>query len=393
MRPAIKTKMEVHDALGGAVADSLKIVGLEFGGPDAEQFAAALRSSYEQERVDLAEKVGAFLAARTARGLEPAHVLGHVVGAVQNYFGGEGSSKRLASLLQGLCTGYVGALPDRLSVKPAELLGEREIAVDRNRHAVCDRETARMRAALDDGEFFLVYQPIFRLADNCIIGAEALLRWAHPTLGTLLPHQFIGLAERSGLIVPLTAFVIEKACRHVRVWCDNSAGSQPFVSVNVSVNNICDPGFRSMVESALFNAGLPAYALHLEVAEAGSLGEDEASVAKLQELSAVGVNIAVDDFGTGSSSLAYLPDLPVDMVKLAGRLIENLGGNINDRLADEQVTRAVIDLAYKLGLTVTAKKVETPSQVGRLRDFGCQAAQGWHFAKALPVDFFIESVT
>ncbi|CNV78930.1 molybdopterin biosynthesis protein MoeY [Mycobacterium tuberculosis] len=137
-----------------------------------------------------------------------------------------------------------------------------------------------MRVALDRGEFFLVYQPIIRLADNRIIGAEALLRWEHPTLGTLLPGRFIDRAENNGLMVPLTAFVLEQACRHVRSWRDHSTDPQPFVSVNVSASTICDPGFLVLVEGVLGETGLPAHALQLELAEDARLSRDEKAVGR-----------------------------------------------------------------------------------------------------------------
>lgn len=276
-------------------------------------------------------------------------------------------------------------------MKGADVTLARAKQAGRNRWALYDRthENSPMHRALDRGEFFLVYQPIVRLSDNSIIGAEALLRWAHPTLGTLLPNRFINLAERNGMIVPLTTFVIEEACRQVERWRRNqTAEPLPFVSVNVSVRNICDPGFISVVKTALSHSGLPPHTLQLELTENAVLGKDETSVTRLQQLSAMGLPIAIDDFGTGFSSLAYLRDLPVDVVKLAGEFIKNLGGNIQDRLADEQITRAMIDLAHTLGLTVTAEQVETPSQAARLRALGCDAAQGWHFAKPQPGNLF-----
>ncbi|OBJ49632.1 hypothetical protein A9W95_25295 [Mycobacterium sp. 1423905.2] len=260
-----------------------------------------------------------------------------------------------------------------------------------NRWVIHDRhhENTPMHKALDRGEFRLVYQPIVRLSDNVVIGAEALLRWEHPTLGTLLPDRFIYLAERNGMIVPLTTFVVEQACRHLKGWREaQAADSQLFVSVNVAVRNICDPGFFPMVKNALGTAELPPHVLQLELTENAVLGKDETSVRRLQQLSAMGVSIAIDDFGTGFSSLAYLRDLPVDVVKLAGEFIKNVGGNIQGRLADEQITRAMIDLAHTLGLTVTAEQVETPSQAARLRALGCDAAQGWHFAKPMAAELF-----
>lgn len=139
-------------------------------------------------------------------------------------------------------------------------------------------------------------------------------------------------------------------------------------------------------KNALVKSGLPPHSLHLELTENAILGKDETSVSRLQQLSAMGVAIAIDDFGTGFSSLAYLRNLPVDVVKLAGEFIKNLGGNIHGWLADEQITRAMIDLAHTLGLSVTAEQVETASPAARLRAFGCDAAQGWHSARPVPAD-------
>lgn len=250
-------------------------------------------------------------------------------------------------------------------------------------------ENTPMHKALDRGEFRLVYQPIVRLADNSTIGAEALLRWEHPTLGTLLPDRFIDLAERNGMIVPLTNYVVEQACRQMRDWrAAETADSLLFVSVNVAVRNICDPGFIAVVKNALRNADLPPHALQLELTENAVLGKDKASVRRLRHLSAMGVSIAIDDFGTGFSSLAYLRDLPVNEVKLAGEFIKNLGGNIRGRLVGEQITRATIELAHTLGVTVTAEQVESASQAARLCALNCDAAQGWHFAKPMPPELF-----
>lgn len=274
-------------------------------------------------------------------------------------------------------------------MKGADITLARAKQAGRNRWALYDRDhdNTPISKALERGEFFVLYQPIVRLADNCIIGAEALLRWAHPTLGMLLPDRFINLAERNGMIVPLTTFVIEQACRDLQDWrAGATADPLPFVSVNVSVRNICDSGFVSVIKNALFAADLPPHSLQLELTENAILGKDETSINRLQQLSAMGVAIAIDDFGTGFSSLAYLRSLPADVVKLAGEFIKNLGGNIHGRLADEQITRAMIDLAHTLGLSVTAEQVETASQAARLRALGCDAAQGWHFAKPMPAD-------
>lgn len=389
---------EPDDDLSSALADAVRLCGIDFDSGYSQHLAIVLRNAYEQTSSNLAMQVGASLAWRATAGPNPARVLGDVASAVQRHFSGHESSRRLASLLQDLCIGYVGALSDRPKAEPAKLLDncnsgivDRQLAGHvRDQNEAQNLLSAEMRKALDRSEFFVVYQPIFRLTDISIIGAEALLRWAHPTLGTLPPSRFINVAESNGLIMSLTAFVVKQACHVVRDWRDKGRELHPFVSVNVTSSAIRDPGFVPLVEDALRGIGLPTSALQLELGQDANLGKDEASLRALQELCALGVSIAIDDFGTGFSSFANLPDLPVNVVKLGGKLVENLGGSIRKRVADEQITRAMIELARGLGLTVTAKHVETPRQLDRLHAFGCNNAQGWHFAQPLPASSFRE---
>lgn len=386
--------VEDHRDLSNKLANALEFAGFQCPGPYAQELAARLHRAYGEPRPDLAEEmaeqIGASLAISPAGEMEPAPVLGLLVGIIQRHFASQGPSIRLAVLLEGLCIGYVGVLQERMNGTQTGLPRKDETQTGGNRGAIYDRYhlSTQMGTALENGEFFVVYQPIVRLTDNCFIGAEALVRWVHPTLGTLLPDQFIDLAEGNGLIAPLTAFVLEQACHHVRNWRDVSADPKPFISVNVSAANIYDPEFLPLVTSTLASAGLPADALQLELTEHVNLGTGQTSVTSLQELSALGVGIAIDDFGTGFSSLAYLRALPINVVKLAGAFIENLGSNDFDPRADEKITRAMINLAHTLGCTVTAEQVETPRQAERLRHLGCDAAQGWRFAKALPAEFF-----
>ncbi len=299
----------------------------------------------------------------------------------------------------------VGVMEDRAGdTSPIDLMKNADTALvrakqaGRNQWAIYDRDDENlnppafspMREALERSEFYLVYQPVVRLSDNCIIGAEALLRWAHPTLGTLLPGRFIAFAESSGLIASLTAFVLEEACRHVQIWRQNSTDPQPFVSVNISASCARDADFCSLVERVLADADLPPQALQLEITENANLSKDETTLSGLRRLSTLGVSIAIDDFGTGFSSLAYLRTLPANVVKLAGEFVANLDLDTHDRFADEKIARAIIDLAHALGLTVTAERVESPSQAAQLRALDCDTAQGWHFAKPLPANFFSE---
>jgi diguanylate cyclase (GGDEF)-like protein/PAS domain S-box-containing protein len=368
---------DVNDTLGHDIGDKVLIMV-------AERLALCLQRP-DQMVARLGGDEFVFFVPEPCSTDEVTELADSVLRVLESPFDIDGHMVSISASL-GVMEQEVGEMSQVDLMKGADVTLARAKQAGRNRWALYDRghDHTPISRALDRAEFFVLYQPIVRLSDNRMIGAEALLRWAHPTLGTLLPDRFINLAERNGMIVPLTTFVVEQACRDVRAWRERwNDGPLPFVSVNVSVRNICDAGFLSVIKNALHNAGLPPHALQLELTENAILGKDETSVTRLQQLSAMGVAIAIDDFGTGFSSLAYLRNLPVDVVKLAGEFIENLGGNIHGRLTDEQITRAMIDLAHTLGLSVTAEEVETPSQTARLLAFGCDAAQGWHFAKPM----------
>lgn len=371
---------DVNDTLGHDIGDKVLIMV-------AERLALCLQRS-DQMVARLGGDEFVFFVPSPGSTGEVTELADSVVRVLESPFDIDGHSISVSASV-GVMEQEVGEMSQVDLMKGADVTLARAKQAGRNRWALYDRDqdNTPISRALDRGEFFVLYQPIVRLSDNCIVGAEALLRWAHPTLGTLLPDRFINLAERNGMIVPLTTFVIEQACRDLQGWHEyETADPLPFVSVNVSVRNICDSGFISVLKNALFSAGLPPHALQLELTENAILGKDETSVTRLQQLSAMGVPIAIDDFGTGFSSLADLRNLPIDVVKLAGEFIKNLGGNIHGRLADEQITRAMIDLAHTLGLSVTAEQVETPSQAARLRAMDCDAAQGWHFARPMPAE-------
>ncbi|OBI90197.1 hypothetical protein A9X01_12605 [Mycobacterium asiaticum] len=373
---------DVNDTLGHDIGDKLLV-------EVAERLSLCLQRP-EQFVARLGGDEFVFLLPEPASTDEVTELADSVLRVLESPFDIDGNPITVSASV-GVMEQEVAIISEVDLMKGADVTLARAKQAGGNRWVIHDRhhENTPMHKALDRGEFRLVYQPIVRLSDNAVIGAEALVRWAHPTLGTLLPDRFINLAERNGMIVPLTTFVVEQACRHVQGWRASQAVDSPlFVSVNVAVRNVCDPSFLSVVKNALHNNGLPPHALQLELTENAVLGKDETSVRRMQQLSAMGVSIAIDDFGTGFSSLAYLRDLPVDVVKLAGEFINNLGGNIHGRLADEQITRAMIDLAHTLGLTVTAEQVETPSQAARLRALGCDSAQGWHFGKPVAPELF-----
>jgi diguanylate cyclase (GGDEF)-like protein/PAS domain S-box-containing protein len=248
------------------------------------------------------------------------------------------------------------------------------------------RLSASMRSALERGEFFLDYQPLVALSDGSIVGAEALVRWRHGQLGELAPEQFVGLAEESGMIVPLGRWVLETACRQARRWRDLAADWAPFVSVNLAVRQAQEPGLVDEVANALDRAGLEPNRLQLELTESAVIGPAHEPLAALTALSTMGVRIAIDDFGTGYSNLAYLRSLPVHGLKLAGSFVDGLRTDGRSDPAGERIVATMVRLAHELGLMVTAEGVETRAQAERLRAVACDAGQGWYFARPGPAE-------
>ena len=243
--------------------------------------------------------------------------------------------------------------------------------------------SARMPAALEREEFFVEYQPIVRLSDSSLVGVEALVRWNHPEFGRLGPDAFIGLAEETGLIVPLGRWVLREACGQARRWLDRFGARAPIMSVNLSARQTTEPTFVSDVSMILSAAGLPAGCVQLELTETAIMATTGAPPEVLRSLADMGIRIAIDDFGTGYSNLAYLRHLPVHVLKLAGSFMEGMRGEEVDPV-DSQLVSTLVSLAHALGLHVTAEGVETAEQASRLLDIGCDLAQGWKFAKPGP---------
>jgi diguanylate cyclase (GGDEF)-like protein/PAS domain S-box-containing protein len=234
--------------------------------------------------------------------------------------------------------------------------------------------SAIMPAALEREEFYVDYQPLVRLADETLVGVEALVRWQHPELGRLGPDRFIGPAEETGLIVPLGRWVLRQACWQATRW----AG--PFVSVNLAGRQVRDPAVVGEVAAILDETGLEPERLQLELTESSVMGSDDEAIRTLQRLAKLGVRIAIDDFGTGYSNLAYLRRLPVCELKIAGAFMDGLRAPAGDPV-DERIVETLVSLAHTLGLTVTAEAVETQAQADRLRAIGCDSAQGWLYAR------------
>jgi diguanylate cyclase (GGDEF)-like protein/PAS domain S-box-containing protein len=240
--------------------------------------------------------------------------------------------------------------------------------------------SAAMPGALERGEFFLDYQPLVRLEDSSLVGVEALVRWRHPRLGRLAPDTFIGLAEETGLIVPLGAWVLREACGQAQQW---QTDGPMFISVNLAVRQAQAPGIVEEVTRVLDDTGLNPSLLQLELTESDVMGPAKEPLDALNRLSDMGIRIAIDDFGTGYSNLAYLRRLPVDSLKLAGSFVEGLSTESADPI-DQQIVATLVDMAHTLDLSVTAEGVEVAVQAERLRDLGCDWGQGYFFARPAP---------
>jgi diguanylate cyclase (GGDEF)-like protein len=249
--------------------------------------------------------------------------------------------------------------------------------------------TGRLSGALERGEFALEYQPLVSLVDNRLRGAEALLRWHHPDLGTLSPNTFVPVAEQSGMIGALGRWVLRESCRQAADWQRRHPGAALLVSVNVSGRQCMDPGLYDDVTQALAATGLAPGNLQLELTETVLMQSYDRPfdrpVQTLRALGDLGVRIVIDDFGIGYSNLAYLRHLPVHGLKLAGAFMAGIRAPESDHV-DGQIVETVIRLAHTLGMTVTAEGIETAAQAARLAALGCDLAQGWHFGRPAPGD-------
>ncbi|WP_199790511.1 putative bifunctional diguanylate cyclase/phosphodiesterase [Streptomyces ipomoeae] len=302
---------------------------------------------------------------------------------------------------------------------------------ERNAHRMTRQAlSSTLRAAVGRGEFVLEYQPLVGMADGEVRGVEALVRWHHPQFGVLAPNRFISLAEEDGSIVQLGRWILATACRQARRWqLDHPERAPIFVSVNVAVRQVWDSDLVADVAEILSETGLAPHLLQLELTESALMGSAGRPLQALKALSDMGVRIAIDDFGTGYSNLAYLSRLPVSVLKLDGAFVRGFqyenrqgggaamgagasgdvrtGGEVRASAAtgvtagagvtadaegddngqpspaDEIIVEALVQLAHRLGLTVTAEGVETDAQASRLRRLGCDTGQGWLYSRAV----------
>jgi len=288
------------------------------------------------------------------------------------------------------------------SVSPEELIRDADAAMYRAKerargsYEIFNEETRRrsllrlsvehgLRTALAEDQLRVHYQPLVTVADGAVVGAEALVRWEDPERGLVLPDHFIPVAEDSGLIVPIGAWVLGEACRQARQWRAELGPEAPFeLSVNLSARQLFHAELVQTVAGTMADAGIDAgdVSVCLEVTESVVMEQPEASATVLRALKDLGVRVGMDDFGTGYSSLAYLRQFPFDLLKIDRAFVAGITSGQEDRA----IVRTIIELARALGLNVVAEGVETPEQLAVLRELGCELAQGYLFARPAPAE-------
>ncbi|MDQ6816479.1 MAG: EAL domain-containing protein, partial [Actinomycetota bacterium] len=238
-----------------------------------------------------------------------------------------------------------------------------------------------LRRALERGELRLDYQPVVSLRDHSIVSVEALVRWEHPERGVIAPGEFIPVAEENGMIEQIGRWVLDRACRQAARWCSLRPDSAPIgVSVNLSAVQVGKRDLADTVATVLRATGLDPGCLSLEITETVMLRDVEPLADVLRALKAIGVGLALDDFGTAYSSLGYLTHLPLDALKIDRSFVDGLG----TERRDTAITEAIIAMSRALSLNVIAEGVETQLQVDELVRLGCQLAQGFHFSRPVP---------
>jgi diguanylate cyclase (GGDEF)-like protein/PAS domain S-box-containing protein len=294
----------------------------------------------------------------------------------------------------GIANGDVGATADEvvrnadLAMYSAKDAGKGHTACfEPSMHSAARKRlqlTGDLRRALDEGQLSVNYQPLIRLEDGRMLGAEALLRWTHPELGMVPPSEFIPLAEESGLIMTIGSYVLNAACRQLKVWQNEHPGRHPdYVSVNLSVKQFQREGqIVEEVRRAIQDAGIRGSNLMLEITESVLMEDRKPIIRDLDALRALGVRIAIDDFGTGYSALSYLREFPIDTVKMDRSFVHNLG---NDA-ADSALVRSVVELGEALDMQIIAEGIELQGQLDSVTGLRCDIGQGYFFAPPLDAD-------
>ena len=240
-----------------------------------------------------------------------------------------------------------------------------------------------LRSALERAEFELHYQPKIDLASRKVVGCEALLRWRHPQWGMVSPAEFIPVAEETGMILQIGAWVMREAAWQAADWARK--GYPVRVAVNLSARQFADPALVQSLVSLLEQHQLPANALELEITESTMMDGVANAAQILRDIKGMGVSLAIDDFGTGYSSLAYLKTFDIDKLKIDQSFIRDIHSDPDDAA----IVRALVVLSHELGLEVVAEGVEDEAQLNFLQALGCDIAQGYFFSKPLPAADFV----
>ncbi len=250
-----------------------------------------------------------------------------------------------------------------------------------------------LRRALERKEFRLYYQPVINSLNQEIIGAEALIRWQHPDIGIILPEKFMFLAEATGMITPITEWILEQACKQLKIWQDFLSEPQTpsqkisdkfYVAVNLSAFSFKQDQLLAMISKTVKTANIAYSDLELEITEAAVRQNQGAAISTLISLRDLGIKIAINDFGVGYSSISYLRHLPIDKIKIDRCFIADM---LNDSHG-AAITLAIIELAHNLDLTIVAEGVETTAQLNFLQKNGCELIQGFLFSTPLPAEEF-----
>jgi len=239
-----------------------------------------------------------------------------------------------------------------------------------------------LQRAVEDGELRLYYQPCVDLATGELAGAEALVRWQHPKRGLLGPDRFLSVAEETGLIVSMGAWVVDEACRQLAEWRRRPESAAMRLSLNLGARELTHPDAVATVLGAVRRAGLEPSALTIEVTESTAMADSDTGFRALRELSAEGMRVAIDDFGTGYSSLDQLRRMPVDVVKVDRSFVRGMATDSTSR----ELVAAVVGMGKALNLAVVAEGIETEEQAATLRELGCDFAQGFLYSPPLPAE-------
>jgi len=369
----------VNDSLGHAEGDRLLIAA-------AERFLACARTA------DTVARLGGDEFAILVEGGDAGEGLPDRLSAAMSHpFSLSGNQLRVTASI-GVATAGAGDTADDLlrnadmAMYAAKRHGKGHAETYESRMYADIRERldleAALRLAIEGQELTLFYQPIVNLKSGGIYGVEALLRWEHPRFGRLLPQHFVPLAEETGLIVQLGAWVLAEACRQIQVWRTAYPELGLAVSVNISGRQLQGAGLTDALRQTLTSSGVEPTSVVLEITESVLMQQTDAVLERLQQLKALNVRLAIDDFGTGYSSLSYLQRFPIDILKIAKPFVEEVGQGA-DRSA---LARAIVGLGDTLKLQTIAEGIERAEQQAALIALGCTLGQGHHFWPALSAD-------